>query len=207
MSRIRHAGSFVDRRRCLLAGCAALLPSPVLAHPRDAAGEVTPARLAPALLVTTQDGRQQPLLSLLEGKRTALQLMFTGCSSVCPIQGALFTTVQSAIAHAALRDAHLLSLSIDPLADSPAELQKWRSKFSAGKRWLAAVPADRDLTLLLAWLGGSPTGLPDRHTTQVYVVDGAGRLGWRSTELPTAGEVVSLLRAVQARPVGPFTAP
>jgi len=36
------------------------------------------------------DAVQRPLTSLLSGKVSAVQLMFTSCSSVCPIQGALF---------------------------------------------------------------------------------------------------------------------
>ncbi|HWH82823.1 MAG TPA: SCO family protein [Burkholderiaceae bacterium] len=185
------------RRHCAIAvGCIAVLPTRAFADLHDAAGPVKPARPVPAIVVTTQEGRQRPLQSLLEGKVSALQLMFTGCSSICPIQGALFAAIEPALAGASLRDAQLLSVSIDPLGDSPAQLQTWRRKFSAGTNWLAAVPTDRDLPRLVSWIGNSSTDILDRHTTQILIVDRAARLTWRSTDLPAAREVLAVLRAV-----------
>ncbi len=192
----------VRRRRCVIAaGCGAVLPSMTFAADlHNPAGPVKPARPAPTMVVTTQDGRQQPLRSLLLGKVSALQLMFTGCSSICPLQGALFAEIQRALADASIRDTQLLSVSIDPLGDSAAELQQWRHKFSARAHWLAAVPTDRDLARLLAWLGGTSSDSFDRHTTQIFMVDQAAQLSWRSTELPAAREVVAVLRALQGKP-------
>lgn len=195
------ATSVPNRRRRLVmtAGCAAMLPTLALPESHDAAGEVQPPRPAPSIVVTDQDGRSHNLPSLLVGKVSAIQLMFTGCSSICPMQGALFAAVQESLQDGTLRDAQLLSLSIDPLADSAAELEKWRRKFSAGMRWRAAVCADRDLARLLGWLKGAPAGSLDRHATQTFFVERSARLIWSSTDLPAAREVVSVLRALQTK--------
>jgi len=45
------------------------------------------------LRVVGADGRRTPLPTALAGEATAVQRMFTGCSSVCPMQGAVFAAV------------------------------------------------------------------------------------------------------------------
>ncbi|MGK6309802.1 SCO family protein [Variovorax sp. DT-64] len=72
-------------------------------------------------------------------------MMFTGCSTVCPIQGALFAALQAAMAAEHSPTLRLLSLSIDPLADDPAALSAWLRRFGAGPAWSAAVPTTRRL--------------------------------------------------------------
>ena len=177
MKGFESSGIFRRRRQCVLASaCAAVFPATAFAADIHAAiGRVDPPRQAPAL--------------------PAVQIMFTGCSSICPVQGALFAAVEAALVSPAMQGVQLLSISIDPLGDTPAELRGWRRKFSAGPRWNAAVPADRDLPQLLAWLGGKPPASLDRHTTQVYVVDRAAQLCWRSRDLPAAREVLAALQA------------
>jgi protein SCO1/2 len=67
--------------------------------------------------------------------------MFTGCSTVCPIQGAWFAALQVAMAAEHGTTLRLLSLSIDPLADDPAALSAWLRRFGAGPAWSAAALA------------------------------------------------------------------
>lgn len=197
MKGFESSGIFRRRRQCVLASaCAAVFPATAFAADIHAAiGRVDPPRQAPALPMRNHEGAEQGLRALLEGKVSAVQIMFTGCSSICPVQGALFAAVEAALVSPAMQGVQLLSISIDPLGDTPAELRGWRRKFSAGPRWNAAVPADRDLPQLLAWLGGKPPASLDRHTTQVYVVDRAAQLCWRSRDLPSAREVLAALQA------------
>ena len=94
---------------------------------------------APDVTLTLHDGRRATLAALLSGKTTVLQLMFTGCSATCPIQGAVFVALQSRLA-AAPATVQLLSISIDALADDANALAGWRRRFGASPRWLAGVP-------------------------------------------------------------------
>jgi protein SCO1/2 len=186
----------LSRRALVLLGCAAAMPAVTRADANGQPGVQSPRRRAPDLSLTDQAGRQTALRVLLEGKVSVLQLMFTGCSNVCPIQGALFAGLEPSIR--SLPATQLLSISIDPLGDSPAELRKWLAKFSAGSSWHAAVPADADLVRLKSWLGGSESDSFDRHTTQIFLVDSTASLCWRSTELPSVGEVLTAVRRLHA---------
>ena len=124
----------ITRRKLMMA--AGALPLGALAQPLGALahpdmGRVIPPRLLPRIAVLRDDGLRTTVDSLLIGRVTAVQLMFTGCSTVCPIQGALFAAAQR---------VPLVSLSVDPLADDPAALTAWLAKHRARALWRAAVP-------------------------------------------------------------------
>jgi protein SCO1/2 len=156
-------------------------------------GRVTPSVPVPDVPVRTADGRMTRLHALLNGRVTALQLFFTGCSSTCPIQGAVFQRVQGLLGSSRHADVQLLSLSISPLEDTPARMSAWLARFHARPGWIAAAPELRDVDGLQALFGGGLTGL-DNHSTQVQVIDRRGMLIWRTYELPSAESVADILR-------------
>ena len=185
------------RRACLgLAGWMGLGARPP-AHAHGLLGQVTPPLALPPVALTLDDGRRVPLASVLQGRLTALQLMFTGCSALCPVQGAVFAELQGLLrsgAGAVRPEAlQLLSVSIDVLGDDARTLATWRARFGAGPQWRAAVPDPAGIDPLLDRLRGR-TGGPDRHTTQVFVLDGRGRLVYRCAELAAAESVAQVLR-------------
>jgi protein SCO1/2 len=139
------------------------------------------------------DGAARTLTAQLRGAVTAVQLMFTGCSTVCPIQGALFAALQVAMAAEHGTTLRLLSLSVDPLADDPAALSAWLRRFGAGPAWSAAAPTHEALEGMLSLFKGAATA-GDRHTGQVHVFDREARLAWRTSELPPTAEVMAALR-------------
>lgn len=194
-------------RRAWLRGLSALAAGAaglVAGEPARAHGELGPVAppqplpaLALTLTLTLHDGRRMALAHLLQGRVTALQLMFTGCSSVCPLQGALFAQAQAQLPSAATTlPWQLLSVSIDPLGDDARALAAWRQRHGAGARWLAGVPALAEADLLLDRLRGRSSRGPDRHTSQVFVIDAAGRLAFRTAELADPAAIVTALRGV-----------
>lgn len=190
-----HRPESDGRRRLLAAGALAWLSGLPAARADAAVGPVLPAVPAPALPLRRHDGAAPTLAAQLRGTPTAVQLMFTGCSTVCPIQGALFAALQAGLRAERDPAARLLSLSIDPLADDPAALGAWLRRFGAGPAWSAAAPAPAALEPMLSlFRGGVAAG--DRHTGQVYVFDRQARLVWRTSELPPAAEVLAALGRV-----------
>jgi protein SCO1/2 len=190
----------VSTRRHFLRGgllAAATMTSNTDAH--NATGFVKPPAVPPATPVTLHTGKSDTLANLCKGRVTALQLMFTGCSATCPIQGALFATALAKLQalKPALPQAQLISLSIDPLADGPQALSDWLKRFGSGQQWLAAAPSMKALDPFLDFLQGRSTNV-DRHTGQVYFFDPQGRLVLRTVDFPPGETVVSLLKNLAA---------
>lgn len=150
-------------------------------------GLVEPPRPAPPLALVLHDSRRIGLPQLLTGRITALQLMFTGCSATCPIQGALFASLQERVL-GAVPGAQLVSISIDPLRDDARALAAWRSRFGARDQWVAAAPSVREADVMLDFVTGRAAGA-DRHTAQVYLFDRQGRLAYRFAEFAPAADL------------------
>ncbi|KQW66878.1 SCO family protein [Methylibium sp. Root1272] len=187
----------LNRRRLLLFGIASGLSlEGVTAAPQPAApahapfGPVVPPQTALSVPLIGDDGQAFYLPHRLRSKVTAVQLMFAGCSAICPIQGALFAGVAQRIE--SVRGAQLLSLTIDPLNDDPAALRRWKERFGAHRLWSAAAPKLQDVDALFDFLGGRNRGV-DGHTGQVYLFDRQARLRYRTPEFPTISYVADIM--------------
>jgi protein SCO1 len=186
-------------RRALLRGSIAAMLGAVAppAHAHNHAGAVDPPLPAPAIPLALQDGSSADLRTVLAGKTTALQLMFTSCRATCPIQGSLFAKGAKELGDA-VKEAQWLSVSIDPARDDPAALRGWIERFGAHPRWLAARPAAKEVDTLVGFLKSKTPG-PDPHTAQVYFFNTRGELALRSVDFPPVPEMVRLLKALAAR--------
>ena len=192
MSAATRSGGAV-RRRSVVAGLAASLAFravPAFAHGNI--GPVKPPLGAPDIEIVTSDGFRGPLRERLLGRVTAIQLMFTQCKSICPIEAATFARTQEALAGVASDGIQLLSLSIDPLTDTPEVLKAWLDGLEAGAGWTAAAPVKADLARARAFFDGT-SDFGEDHSTAMSLMDRAGLLRWRTPELPAAEEVVRLL--------------
>ena len=208
----------MQRRSALLAlGAAAVVCTRAHAQPRSAAaptdaaraaaasahfpfGPVVPARPMPAWPLTTHTGQATTLRALTQGRLTALQLMFTGCSATCPIQGAIFAEAQRQLG-ARVAGAQFVSLSIDPLSDTQQALAAWLKNLGAQAGWVAAAPRMAELDALFELLSGPRIGKrsgPDPHTGQVYFLSRRGELVYRSADLPPPEQIVQLMRQIDS---------
>ena len=115
---------------------------------------VLPRVPAPQLPLTDTLGRSICLPARLRGKVTAVQLMFAGCSSTCPIQGAVFAAVAQKVK---APDVRLLSLTVDPLDDTPQSLHTWLGRFGHPGFGRPACHACRM---------SMPVGIPARHSSK-----------------------------------------
>ena len=185
----------MKRRGLLALGVAALLPHAVHAH--ASLGPIEPPLAAPTLPLTLHDGGVTDLPRWLKGRWSALQVVFTGCSATCPIQGAVFAALQGKLAET-LPQAQLLSVSIDPLNDTAAALAAWRQRFGAQPLWLAAAPPVKHANVLLDFVDSRAAG-GDRHTAQTLLFDDHGRFAYRCAEFASARDIARLMRQMARR--------
>jgi protein SCO1/2 len=124
----------------------------------------------------------------LRGRAYVANFMFTSCQTVCPTLSRHLARVQSATAGLGDR-LHLVSISVDPVVDTPARLTEYSHRYSADpRRWHFVTGEARELQRIaadgfLVALGATPTtgeGRPQRfdilHSANLMLVDGDGRM-------------------------------
>jgi len=110
-------------------------PHPGAPHPQAAPAlqrSVVAYRPA-AVALTRADGKRVMLDDELafDGP-VALNFVFTTCSATCPIASRTFAELQTRLQGRPLR---LISISVDPLNDTPEVLRAYAGKFGAGPQW------------------------------------------------------------------------
>ncbi|CAM2068990.1 SCO family protein [Sulfidibacter corallicola] len=155
----------------------------------DRAKVVSPASLnVPNVDVTDQDGRRLKFYDdLIKGKTVAMNFIFTSCPTVCPPMGANFGALQQRLKQSQVSEVSLISVSIDPVTDTPARLKQWRSRFKGEAGWHLVTGRKQDIDKLLKMLR---VFAPDINTHAPFVIIGTdgGRDGWRFVNGLTAAE-------------------
>lgn len=140
----------------------ALGPAPAAAAPQDhqmhmhhGAMKPTPDQEVdglsiPDVQVKDQFGKDVSFYSdLVKGKVVAMNFVFTTCTTICPPMGANFGKLQKILGDKMGKDFHLISVSVDPVTDTPERMHAWGAKFGTDKGW-TLVTGDKDkVTTLL----------------------------------------------------------
>jgi protein SCO1 len=194
-------GDHTSRRACLASLSVATLslalaPSDARGQrPGEDHGKIKPPVPVPDIGLVRHDGGVSSMSALCRRHATALQVMFTRCTTTCPIQGAIFERVQKLIPDQLARGIQLVSLSVDPESDTPVVLTRWLQRFHARPGWVGVVPGTKDVEQVRAFAGRGRSA-SDNHSTQVHMINREGLLVWRTSELPGAEEIAAILRGI-----------
>ena len=90
----------------------------------------------PDTTLLDQNGREVRFKSDVLGEKTvAIQFIFTTCRAICPVMGAAFAKLQDRLGDRLGKDISLVSISIDPVTDTPARMKQWGEQFGARRGW------------------------------------------------------------------------
>jgi cytochrome oxidase Cu insertion factor (SCO1/SenC/PrrC family) len=182
---------------CLAAASAAVahepVPLPALDFEPPAPGTYTLHRImrAPDGEVLGLDGHARRLSEFTRGRITLLGFIYTTCTDPegCPLAYRVFETVKRAVATPALRDRiQLVTLSFDPLRDTPSVMRRYASRVSeggGGPRWyFLTTRSARELQPFVDGFGQDVRVTIDRsngtsrrelsHVLKVFLIDPAG---------------------------------
>jgi cytochrome oxidase Cu insertion factor (SCO1/SenC/PrrC family) len=96
-----------------------------------------------------QSGRKIRFYSdLVQGRVVAINFIFTACKGVCPPMGATFAKLSQQF-----EGAQLISVSVDPVNDTPERLAEWARGLGAATGWKLLTGAKQDVDGLLKALG------------------------------------------------------
>ncbi len=118
--------------------------------------------------VVDQDGRQLNFDDLLRGRTVAIEFIFTTCTTYCLPLAANFRSVQEDLGARVGADLHLISISVDPVTDTPDKLKAFGAQFNAGPGWTFVTGALPDIARLARRLG-QPLGNPADHVPLVLI--------------------------------------
>lgn len=105
-----------------------------------------------------------------------INFVYTRCTTVCPVLSAVFAQLQERLGPRVGSDVRLVSLSLDPVSDTPARLKEHAMRYASGPgwTWLTGDKPEVDRTLLAL---GAYVGDPASHPPMVLVGD-VRRGGW-----------------------------
>jgi cytochrome oxidase Cu insertion factor (SCO1/SenC/PrrC family) len=89
----------------------------------------------PNIELQNQHGETVRIYDLIRGKTVAISFIFTTCTTICPPMGANFSKVKSLLGDAVGKEVAMLSISLDPVTDTPARLLEWQEKFGDAAGW------------------------------------------------------------------------
>lgn len=130
------------------------------------------------VMLVNQDGEKMRFYSdLLQGKTVIINSFFATCQGSClPITRNL-EKVQEALGDRLGKDARIISISVDPTVDTPAELKAFGKKFHARPGWYFLTGPKENVEFVLKKIGQFVADKQDHYN---IVIVGNERTGlWK----------------------------
>ncbi len=146
--------------------------------------------------LVTQEGQTVRLFhDLMADRVVVFSAFFTECTGVCPVMAKKLAALQREFADHMGKDLHLISISVDPIQDSPRELAKFAERYGAGPGWYFIGGNKANVDLALGKLGQY---VDDRETHSNILLMGNLRTGlWKKVMgLADDAELARQLREV-----------
>lgn len=146
----------------------------------------------PDVHVYDQNGKRLNFYSdLIKGKTVAINFIFTTCTTICPPLTATFRRVQQDLAARPLQ-VHLISVSVDPVVDTPERLLEFAAKFKAGPGWTFVTGDKSEIDLLLRALEVAVADKND-HTPMILIGNDPAAYWTRAFGLSSPTSLVKII--------------
>jgi protein SCO1 len=104
--------------------------------------------------LVNQDGREMRLYSdLIKDRTVVIDVVFTSCTGVCPVMSATFAKLQEHLGDRLGNEVYLVSISVDPVNDTPAKLKEYAARFNARPGWHFLTGSKENVDAALRKLG------------------------------------------------------
>lgn len=135
----------------------------------------------PDFTLVDQEGRPVRFYTdLIKGKVVLLSFFYTTCGFVCDVQGRNLAKLQAKLGDQLGTDVYLISVTRDPVTDTPAQLKKWSREHGVKRGWTLVTGDTSDVAKLVARFQSDTIGPVESHSATIYVGnDATGK--WRSS--------------------------
>lgn len=152
----------------------------------------------PNVAVLDQHGNKLHFYSdLIKDKTVAINFIFTNCTTICPPLAATFARLQKQMGDKVGKDVHLISISVDPLTDTPERLKAWGAKFKAGPGWTFVTGEKQEMDKLLNALGAAVSKRED-HTPAMIIGNDSKGVWTRTYGLAKIPQIIGVIQNVMA---------
>lgn len=166
-----------------------VIPAAAIIAARPPAQEASPDSFAVVFrgLVDQDDRPFDP--RQFAGRLVIVNFIFTGCGTTCPTQMAQLARFDQSLPPAQRRRLMLLSVSVDPAHDRPAQLRTYGKLFGTdGRRWRLLTGSPQDIARVTRSFAAMRPGEANAafHTSEVRLFDARHRMIQRYAGAPLA---------------------
>ncbi len=145
-----------------------------------------------------QDGRRVKFVSDVIGDRiVVMDFVYTSCTTVCPVLSAVFSQMQGKLGEQLGEEVALVSVSVDPIRDTPQRLKAYAAKHKAQPSWIWLTGAKPTMDDVLNGLGAYSPNF-EEHPSMVLVGDGRTGEWSRFFGFPSPDRLMEQVNALQA---------
>lgn len=174
--------------------------SPVRGHDahHHAAPAAAPSPAPGAAKVVLRDaplvdasGKRVRLPQDVIGERIAVvNFVYTSCTTVCPVSSATFQQLQQRLGARLGKEVVLVSITVDPLRDTPQRLRQFAGRYDAREGWVWLTGAKPDVDSVLKGFGAYTPNFED-HPAMVLIGDARGGPWTRFFGFPSVDELMA----------------
>ena len=165
--------------------------------PQEDAAEPASVSLHNATLLT-QDGKPVLFVDEILGDRiVVMDFVYTTCTTVCPVLSAILGQVQNRLAEQLGPELQLVSMSVDPVRDTPERMKAYAVGHRAGPDWVWLTGEKTEVDEVLRGLGAYTPDFED-HPSMVLVGDASKGTWKRFFGFPGPDKIVAAVQELQA---------
>ena len=151
------------------AQAAAQTPSPATQTPTPDSQQTAAHKYFTDVVLVNQDGEKMRLYSdLLKDKVVVIDFFFATCQGVCLPLNHNLQKLQEALGDRVGKDVHLISVTVDPVEDTPTRLKAYAGKLEARRGWYFLTGDKANVDFALRKLGGYVDDKQDH--TNIFII-------------------------------------
>lgn len=150
-------------------------------------------------VLLNQDGEDVSFVTDVVGDNiVVMDFVYTTCTTICPVLSALFTQVQTKLGDDVGTEIRLVSMSVDPIRDTPQRLKAYSSKHRAGEGWFWLTGNKPAVDDVLTGLGAYTSNFED-HPSMVLIGDGRTGEWKRLFGFPNPDRIVQIVNDLREK--------
>lgn len=150
-------------------------------------------------ILIDQDARPHRFYSdLIAGRTVIINIIFTGCRSSCPIIMGQLAELQDLLG-SQRSNVSILSISVDPVMDTPRALRAYADEFKAGPGWYFLTGSKDAVDTVLRRIGNRSSS-PEDHNDAIVIGNDATGTWIKLTAIATTEDIARAVAEVAGKP-------